>query len=132
MSTYTVTCSNPFHRHTTVSVSGTEHQVSFSLDAERRRAVATGVPEDVATQLADDPAYTLHADDEPDADEPDADDADAAPDDLTTLKGVGPATAATLKEAGITTFKALADATSVPDLSDEQVDELRGKAKAHL
>jgi predicted flap endonuclease-1-like 5' DNA nuclease len=145
MSTYTVTCSNPFHRHTTVSVSGTEHQVSFSLDAERRRAVATDVPEDVATKLADDPAYTLHADAEPDADESDADESDAdesdadepegddpEADDLTTLKGVGPATAATLQEAGITTFEALAEATAVPDLSDEQVDELRGKAKAHL
>lgn len=155
MSTYTVTCSNPFHRHTTVSVGGTEEEVSFTLDKRRGKAVATDVPADVADVLAEDPAYTVHGrgdapasdtdpsnqkatDDEPAQDEstqdnsagddPEQDDSD----DLTAISGVGPATEATLQEAGITTFAALAEATAVEGLSDEQLDDLRGKAKAHL
>lgn len=141
MPTYTVTCSNPFHRHATVTVSGTTHELAFSPDAERGVAVATDVPGEVADELADDPAYTLHpdVDDTPEADASDTDTSDAdAPDedegddDLTTLTGVGPATAATLKEAGITTFDALAEATAIEGVSDEQLDDLRGRAKAHL
>lgn len=121
---HTVVCQNVWHKRTVVEVDGEEHVVRFEKDAEARVATAE-VPAEVAEALAQQDGYEVEAG---------APDAEELP--LQTIKGIGPAYAEDLEDAGVDTLAALAeaDAEAVAEeagLDEEDVSEWIGRAKAH-
>lgn len=108
---------------------GTDDPDLAAEPAEAVGSAATDEDDDYVTtdaEVGSDPADATPEDDESETETESTEDAEPEPDDLTEIKGVGPAYADRLNDAGITTFAALADAdadelAAETDLSPKRV-----------